>query len=113
MLGYVERLSQRDPEKGRSGDPYLDRFHIVAKLNKAIDEIRAGEHRQLEKDGYEPLLKHARWCLLKRPENLTEKQETKLSDLLRYNLKSVRAYLLKEDFQGFWEYVSPAWAENI
>ena len=25
-------------------------------------------------------------------------------------LKSVRAYLLKEDFQGFWEYVSPAWA---
>ncbi|MCP4406488.1 MAG: ISL3 family transposase, partial [Gammaproteobacteria bacterium] len=24
----------------------LDRFHIVAKLNKAIDEVRAGEHRQ-------------------------------------------------------------------
>jgi transposase len=25
----------------------LDRFHIVARLNKAIDEVRAGEHRQL------------------------------------------------------------------
>lgn len=48
--------------------------------------------------------------MLKRPENLTERQEVKLAELLRYNLKSVRAYLLKEDFQGFWEYGSPAWA---
>jgi transposase len=88
----------------------LDRFHIVAKLNKAIDEVRAGEHRQLHKDGYEPVLKNSRWCLLKRWENLTEKQEVKLQELVQYNLKSVRAYLLKEDFNGFWEYVSPAWA---
>jgi transposase len=88
----------------------LDRFHIVAKLNKAIDEVRAGEHRQMQKDGYEPVLKHSRWLLLKRRENLTQKQEVKLRDLLQYNLKSVRAYLLKEDFDGFWDYVSPAWA---
>ena len=31
-------------------------------------------------------------------------------DLLRYNLKTVRAYLLKEAFQQLWEYNSPAWA---
>ena len=91
----------------------LDRFHIVAKLNKAIDEVRASEQRQLKKDGYEPVLKNSRWSLLKRWENLTEKQEVKLRDLLKYNLKSVRAYLLKEDFNGFWEYVSPAWAEKF
>ncbi len=30
--------------------------------------------------------------------------------MLRYNLKSVRAYLLKEYFQLFWQYDSPAWA---
>jgi len=91
----------------------LDRFHIVAKLNKAIDEVRAGEHKQLQKDGYEPVLKNSRWCLLKRWENLTDKQEAKLNDLLQYNLRSVRAYLLKEDFNGFWEYVSPQWAEKF
>ena len=67
----------------------------------------------MNNDGYEPLLKHSRWCLLKRWENLTEKQEAKLSDLLHYNLKTVRAYLLKEDLHGFWEYVSPAWAEKF
>ncbi|WP_051789443.1 ISL3 family transposase [Endozoicomonas montiporae] len=53
----------------------LDRFHIVAMLNKAIDEVRASEHKQLQADGYEPVLKKTRWCLLKRKENLTEKEE--------------------------------------
>jgi transposase len=33
--------------------------------------------------------------------------------LLRYNLQTVRAYLLKEDFQQFWEYSSPTWAANF
>jgi len=88
----------------------LDRFHIVAKINKAIDEVRANEHRKMQKDGYEPILTKSRWCLLKRKENLTDKQEVTLNELVKYNLQSVRAYLLKEDFHGFWEYVSPAWA---
>ena len=50
----------------------LDRFHIMAHMNKAIDEVRAGEARRMKADGYEPILKHSRWCLLKRPENLTD-----------------------------------------
>jgi len=88
----------------------LDRFHIVAKLNLAIDEVRASEARRLVQDGFDPVLKKSRWCLLKRRENLTDNQRVKLRDLLRYNLKSVRAYLLKEYFQQFWDYDSPIWA---
>ncbi len=88
----------------------LDRFHIVAMLNKAIDEVRASEHKQLQAAGYEPVLKKTRWCLLKRKENLTEKEEIKLNTVLRYNLKSVRGYLLREEFQVFWDYISPHWA---
>jgi len=88
----------------------LDRFHIMAKMNKAIDEVRAAESKRLEREGYEPVLKHSRWCLLKREENLTEKQAVKLSDLLQYNLQSVRGRLMREDFQRFWEYVYPACA---
>jgi transposase len=61
-------------------------------------------------DSIEGHLLHTRWCLLKRPENLTEKQEVKLAELLHYNLKAVRTYLLKEDFQFFWDYRSPTWA---
>ena len=88
----------------------LDRFHIVKKLQEAVDEVRSAEARRMARDGYEPLLKKSRWCLLKRPENLTKNQKVKLRDLLRYNLQSVRAYILKEDFDQFRDYVSPTWA---
>jgi transposase len=88
----------------------LDRFHIMKKMNEAIDQVRHSEAARLKRDGYEEVLKHSRWCLLKRPENRTEKQTVKLAELLQYNLQSVRSYLLREDFQRFWEYTSPAWA---
>ena len=61
----------------------LDRFHIVAKVNKALDDIRSAEARRMKGDGYEPVLTKARWCLLKRPANLTANQKVKLKDLVR------------------------------
>jgi transposase len=61
-------------------------------------------------NGYEPILKKTRWCVLKHRANLTGQQWFRLRDLLCYNLQTVRAYLLKEDFQQFWEYESPSWA---
>ena len=91
----------------------LDRFHIVAKMNDALDEVRAGEARRMTQAGHEPVLKKTRWCLLKRKENLTANQKFRLRDLLAYNLRTVRAYLLKEDFQQFWEYNSPKWAGDF
>jgi transposase len=85
----------------------LVRFHIAANMSKAIDKVRAQEARELKAKGYEPVLKHTRFCLLKRPENLTDKQEVTLATLLRFNLRTVRAYLLKEDFQSFWDFMTP------
>ena len=40
----------------------LDRFHIVAKMNAALNDVRAAEARRLARDGYEPILKKSRWC---------------------------------------------------
>jgi transposase len=91
----------------------LDRFHIMQAMNKAIDEVRAEEARRLKRDGYKPVLKHARWCLLKRPANLTQKQTVKLAELVKYNLRSVRSYLLREDFQRFWTYQYGGWARRF
>lgn len=90
----------------------LDRFHIVQHLGKAIDKIRAAEVKELAREGYdEEVLKRTKYCFLKNEENLTDTQRTKLADVLQYDLKSVRAYLLKESFQLFWNYKSPYWAE--
>ena len=73
-------------------------------MNKALDEIRAGESRRMAMEGQTPVLKKSRWLLLKREENLKTEQRFRLRDLLRYNLKTVRA------FQQLWDYNSPAWA---
>jgi transposase len=88
----------------------LDRFHIVANMNKALDEVRATESRRIAFEGRLPVLKKSRWLLLKRGDNLTTEQRFRLRDLLRYNLKTVRAYLLKEAFQQLWDYNSATWA---
>src|SRR5512132_1705654 len=69
----------------------VDRFRVMQQFGKALDEIRAEESKRLVRDGYEPVLKKSRWCFLKRPENLTDKQTVKLSELLKYNLRTVRA----------------------
>lgn len=53
------------------------------------------------------MLTKTRWLLLKRPENLSEKQGSRLAELLQYNLRTVRSYLLKADLQFFWTYKSP------
>jgi transposase len=101
---YLEVLARR----AKRAVHILDRFHIVAKLNKAIDEVRADEARRIKAAGFEPVLKHSRWCLLKRRENLTDNQMIKLLQLLQCNLRTVRAWLLKEDLQLLWDQGTPA-----
>ena len=90
----------------------LDRFHVAGKLGEMIDKVRAAEVRALKQQGREPL-KRSRWLLLERPDSLSEAQQPKLADLLKLNLRTVRAYLLKEDFQQFWECRSPTQANRF
>ncbi len=90
----------------------LDRFHIVKKLNEAVDETRRQETKRLHAKGYDPVLSKSRYCFLKRPENLTAGQRTRLKDLLAYDLRTVRAYGIKEAFDVFWKYNSPHYARK-
>lgn len=91
----------------------LDRFHIMQHFSKALDKVHAEEVRRLKGAGQEPVLSKSRWCFLKRKGNLTQAQGVKLSELLTMNLRTVKAYLLKEDFQRFWDYRHPAWAAKF
>jgi len=103
---YLKVIAKKAPQAVH----VLDRFHIMQRMNKALDKVRAAEVKQLLADGYEPVLKGARWLFLKRPANQTKRQAAKLKEILQYNLKSVRSHLMKEAFQQFWEYRSPVWA---
>jgi transposase len=91
----------------------LDRFHIMGYLNDAVDNTRRQETYQLRKDGYEPILEKSRWCLLKNKCNQTRSQLAKLKELVHYNLKTMRAYLLKEAFQHLWSYHTRWGAERF
>lgn len=85
----------------------LDRFHIMRKFNEAIDEIRRGEVKQFKETNQQNVLERSRWLLLKRPENLAGKQTARMSELLKLNLASIKGYLMREDFQRFWDYQCP------
>ena len=76
----------------------FDKFHIIKTLNTAVDEVRRQEQK-----GH-PELKNSRYIFLKNPENLTCKQSDLLEDLKLkdLNLKTMRAYQLRLNFQEIW-----------
>jgi transposase len=104
---YLKVLAERATNAMR----ILDRFHVSANLNKAIDRIRAGEARRLGKRSN--ALVHSRFLFLHRRENLSEPQHEKLAAILKMNLTIVRAYLLKESFSRLWSYRSRGWARRF
>jgi transposase len=88
----------------------LDPFHIVKKLNDAVDEIRREETRARVQAGLEPLLKKMRWAFLKRRCNWTKGQRRRMREIEGSALRTLRAFLLVEAFRHFWTYCSPTWA---
>ena len=103
---YLKVIAKKAPQALN----ILDRFHIMRKFNEAIDEIRRGEVKLFKVNQQENVLERGRWLLLKRPENLSEKQTARLDELLKLNLASIKGYLLREDFQRFWDYQRPDFA---
>jgi transposase len=88
----------------------LDRFHVKGHLTKAVDETRKLDVAKLKLKRKEEVLTKSKYIFLKNPENLTDKQAVKLKELLQCNLRVIRAYLMKEDFERFWKYKRSFWA---
>lgn len=104
---YIDVIKARAPKAVL----VFDKFHIVQHLTKAVDQVRRDEIREKGKE-HKDLMAKTRYIWLKNPWNLTENQQARLSALEGLNLKINRAYLLKEAFQGFWEYSRPFWAKR-
>ena len=77
----------------------FDRFHVVAKANEAVDEVRRAEVKT------RPELKRSRYTWLKNESHLTAKQAERLTWLTRpsMRLKTTRAARWRDDFNGFYE----------
>jgi transposase len=82
-------------------DIVYDRFHVSALLNAAVDEVRRAEHKRLQAEGDESL-KGTRQLWLFNPRNLEDDRLENLANLAECNFKTSRAWLQKENFEGFW-----------
>jgi transposase len=89
-------------EMAPKADIVYDRFHVSQALNQAVDQVRRAENKALLAEGDERL-KGTRQTWLFNPKNLQDHRLESLSDLARQNLKTSRAWLHKENFEGFWD----------
>lgn len=88
----------------------LDRFHIVKALNEALDEVRKEQWRLLEKDDRK-ILKGLRWLLFRHSSNRTKRDTRILNSLQKGNTRIFRAWVLKDEFERFWNYKA-TWAAD-
>ena len=86
----------------------LDRFHIVKKLNEAVDEVRKEQWREASVDERKAL-KGLRWLLFRHSSTRSKQQTRLLNQLRKGNRRIHRAWILKDEFEQFWDY-KKTWA---
>jgi transposase len=89
-----------------------DRFHVSKYLNEAVDKVRRQEHKKLKKEKDESPLTGSKQLWLYNPENLSESQSLRFSELKNLELKTSRAWAIKEHFRWFWSYTYAKNAEK-
>lgn len=99
FIGAVRESIPRGGEK-----IVFDKFHIAKHLNDAVDKVRRGEHRTLLAQGDDGL-KGTKHDWLRNPANFNLSQWREFLRLARRaDLKTGRAWSLKEEFMRFWDY---------
>jgi len=93
-----------------------DRFHLMQKLNWAVDMTRKQEFKKARKEENNELIEltncKQRFILLKKKNNLTEKQNIYLQKLCEINEPIYKAMLLKESFLQVYDYNTPEEAKD-
>jgi len=90
----------------------LDRFHIVKKLNEAVDQVRKEQWREASVDERRAL-KGLRWLLYRHSSTRSKRQTRILNQLRKGNRRIHRAWILKDEFEQFWDYKAPWAAERF
>lgn len=80
-----------------------DKFHVSKYLSEAIDAVRKAEHRKLQKSG-DQILTGTKYVWLRNMPDRRTTEAKEFAHLFQVNLKTARAWTLKENFEKFWEY---------
>jgi transposase len=101
---YISSIEKHCP----NAELVLDRFHIVKALNEAVDEVRKQQWREADPNERKAL-KGLRWLLFKHASSRSKKDSRILNNLRVANRRIHRAWVLKDEFEHFWDYKAP-WA---
>jgi len=85
----------------------IDKFHVIAKVHEALDQVRKDEQEGLP-DEQRRQLKGSRWLILQTIQTTqTKGRLPALTDLLEANKTLAKGYIMKEEFRA-WYTLKPA-----
>lgn len=102
----------RNTIEGWEGKVCFDRFHVSSHYGKALDKIRAVEHRAFIKDNGESVLSKTKHHWLRNSGRTDNRNRRWFLELTRKNLKTARAWAMKETAANLWGYVTRGHAHN-
>ena len=106
---YMASIRKHVPEA--EGKVVFDRYHLMTHMGKAVDEVRKAEHRKLIQCDDERL-KGTKYLWLYSKENVPREKRGWLRSLRRTDLRTARAWAIKENFRGLWRFFRRSWAEK-
>lgn len=88
----------------------FDRFHIMKHMGEAVDAVRRQEHRALSAQG-DTSLTGTRYLWLYASENVPSRYWEDYYALRHSDLKTARAWGIKENLRRLWDYKTLRWGE--
>jgi len=106
---YIESIKGHLPDA--KDKIVFDKFHVAKHLGEAVDKVRRAEHKDLRAVGDEQL-KGTKYDWLKGRDKFDLAAWREFCQLRRSNLKTARAWTLKEQAMRLWDFVYPKAAKN-
>lgn len=96
---YVNATADRVPDAAI----VFDKFHVVRYLVDAVDKVRRQENKALRKEGDDRLV-GTKYHWLTNPKNMRPELKAGFAELRKAELKTSRAWAIKELFAKLWNY---------
>jgi transposase len=104
-------LSVRDHLEGADDKIVYDKFHVMKYLGTAVDTVRKAENRTLVAAG-DKSLSGTKYLWMYSAENLPQRHRERFGELRGADLKTGRAFAIKESFRWFYDYQLRGWGEK-
>ena len=89
-----------------------DRFYIMKHMNDAVNKVRLEEHQALSSQGDDVLKGTKHWWLYTY-DNMPDKYLRAFEAVRDQNLRTSRAWAIKETLRDLWNYRSMTWARKF